>query len=115
MTEVKPISPEDIQKGNFEIKFPPAVIEAFNELIVKDYSPTTRRAVVYQDAAMELVLSKLNANDIHGQIPTYSRSDVFNNKWLDVENVYRAQGWSVYYDKPAYNESYSAYFEFTKK
>lgn len=111
MTEVKPISPEDIQKGNFEIKFPSAVIEAFNELIVKDYSPTTGKAVVYQDAAMELVLSKLNANDM----PTYSRSDVFNNKWLDVENVYRAQGWSVYYDKPAYNESYSAYFEFTKK
>ncbi len=32
--------------------------------------------------------------------------------WLNVEELYRAQGWTVTYDKPGYNESYPATFTF---
>ena len=33
---------------------------------------------------------------------------------MDIESIYRADGWGVYYDKPGYNETYTATFEFTK-
>lgn len=44
-----------------------------------------------------------------------NRGDVFAQHWLDIEDVYRAEGWIVDYDKPAYNQSYRAYFVFKKK
>lgn len=40
------------------------------------------------------------------------RNVVFANKWLDIEDIYREQGWRVDYDKPAYNENYQASFTF---
>ena len=43
------------------------------------------------------------------------RADVFSNHWLDVEDIYREQGWNVEYDKPTYNETYDAYFVFSVK
>lgn len=42
------------------------------------------------------------------------RNRLFETHALDFEDVYRAAGWSVVYDKPAYNESYSAFFKFEK-
>ena len=43
------------------------------------------------------------------------RQDIFDNHWLDVEDLYRKNGWKVDYDKPGYNESYNAYFVFSAK
>ena len=40
---------------------------------------------------------------------------IFSNHWLDVEDIYRKQGWKVVYDSPGYDESYDAYYEFRKK
>ena len=44
-----------------------------------------------------------------------TRQTVFDNGWLDVEEAHRAAGWRVEYDKPAYNESYDAFFVFSKR
>ena len=38
--------------------------------------------------------------------------EVYRKHWLDVEDSYRALGWKVLYDKPGYNETGEAYFEF---
>ncbi len=43
----------------------------------------------------------------------YSREALFKNNWLDFEDLYRARGWKVYYDKPSYDESYDAAFVFS--
>lgn len=43
------------------------------------------------------------------------RQEIFDNCWLDVEDIFEEVGWKVVYDKPGYNESYPANFEFTKK
>jgi hypothetical protein len=41
------------------------------------------------------------------------RNEIFKNHWLDVEEIYEEAGWQVAYDKPGYNETYEASFEFT--
>ena len=43
-----------------------------------------------------------------------NRNEIFNKGWLNIEEVYRSAGWKVNYDKPAYNESYDAYFTFER-
>ncbi len=46
--------------------------------------------------------------------PELTSQQIFDNHWLDIEDLYRKVGWKVKYDKPAYCESYDASFEFTK-
>ncbi len=60
------------------------------------------RAIVNQNQVIEEICER-------GKI---ARGDVFDNSFLDVEDVYRKAGWKVRYDKPGYNEDYEPYFEF---
>lgn len=43
-----------------------------------------------------------------------STDEVYRRRLLDVEELYRASGWKVEYDKPAYCEDFEAYFKFSK-
>lgn len=99
---VKPIRPDEVadQKKKY---IPEGVLESFNEAISKNYS--NGWATVLQDEVIDIITQKTG----------YSRTFIFENKWLDVEDIYRAEGWKVTYDKPGYNESYKASFEFRKK
>lgn len=36
-----------------------------------------------------------------------------NQDWVNIEDVYRKQGWNVEFDKPGYNEDYDATYTFT--
>lgn len=40
---------------------------------------------------------------------------VYGKQYLDVEDIYRKEGWKVVYDKPAYCETYEPTFTFSKK
>ncbi len=40
---------------------------------------------------------------------------VYDNKWLDVEELFSKYGWSVDYDKPGFNEEHDPIFTFTKR
>jgi hypothetical protein len=42
-----------------------------------------------------------------------TRDEIFDNHWMDVEALYRENGWGVKYDRPAYNEDYEPMFIFT--
>lgn len=96
---VSPIRPEDIKTVSF---IPPEVIEAFNELIQEKFR--SGRAVIGQEEVIRRILSKFEG---HTQ-----RQDIFKYHWLDVEPVFQAAGWQVYYDKPGFNESYEPTFSF---
>ncbi len=101
---MKPISPNEI--GALKAKtLPSEVIEAFNELIVKNWSGAC--AIIKQDEIVKLICAKL-------KIKPKDRQDVYDNHYLDVEDLYRAEGWRVEYDKPGYNETYEAFFKFRK-
>ncbi|MFZ1075294.1 MAG: hypothetical protein WAN50_02890 [Minisyncoccia bacterium] len=97
-----PIRPDQIVAAK-QATFPDAVIKAFNELITRDYNG--RSAIVYQSEVVALMVEK-----------GLSQVEITANDYLDVEDVYRASGWKVEYDAPAYGEnSYPPYFKFTKK
>lgn len=100
---VTAISPTDIvaQKAK---DFPDFVLQEWNKIIAKNF--TSGSALVFQKDVIEVLLPHTQ----HG-----NRQEIFDQHWLDVEEIYRAQGWDVVYDKPAYNESYEASFKFTPK
>lgn len=101
------ISPKDI--GKYKAKsFPYFVFEAFNECIAENY--TNGKAIVKQDDVINRILGKQDIPD--HEVPGYYRREIFDKGWLNIEEVYREQGWKVTYDKPGYNESYGAFWEF---
>ncbi len=91
----KPIKPEDVAAIRCA-NIPSWVIKAVNELIVKNWSGTS--AIIKQ-------------SEIKDQ---YLGEGRFDFSWLDFEPLFREAGWTVKYDKPAYYESYEAFFVFSK-
>lgn len=121
-----PITPEQapLMKVN---TIPQFVFEAFNDAIARDYDRGS--ATVSQPKIMIAICERMKtmpefaelfpANEPRGIDDNQSafstcRRHVFANKWLDVEEAYRAAGWLVRYDKPGFNEDYDAYWEFMK-
>ena len=104
-----PISPDDECLVPEPIIIPPEVFDAVNELIYKEINDPVSRASdrikLYQKDIVRLAKEKLSG----GEAPVN-----FDCRWLDFEPHYRELGWGVEYDKPAYNESYDAYFMFTR-
>lgn len=84
---------------------PAVAIEAFNELILENICDGA--ATFTQESVVKRILRGVP----EGQLEAL-RSAIFADHWLDVEDAYRAEGWDVTYDKPGYNESYSATFTF---
>lgn len=98
----KPISPSEVVALKTE-RIPPAIFDAFNSMIAKHWDG--RAATFEQRAVVDEILERFKGT---------TREDIFNSKWLDVEESYRAAGWRVDYDRPGYNETYEARFTFTK-
>ncbi len=100
MAKVHPIKPGEVTKEK-ERTLPDAVLETFNELIAQNWNGYS--ATVKQDEVVN-ALEKKGLN----------RQEIYSKGWLDVENIYRASGWSVDYDKPGYNETFPATFKFKR-
>lgn len=96
---IKPISPDEVKEG---VAFPSVVIESFNRILQE--KTVNGEARFTQDEVIALMVGR-----------GLERSRIFSEGLLNVEDIYRATGWEVYYDKPGYNESYPAYFIFRKK
>lgn len=80
-----------------KLSIPKEVLEAFEAEITKQWDGTQAR-----------VLQK----DVIARIKNISKEELYANHWLDVEPIFRANGWDVKYDKPAYCENYNAFFIF---
>lgn len=96
---VQPLKPSEILPAKLEL-MPDEVMQVFNDLIAVNFTRGKAR-VLQKDVVNRLVALGHSANDI------------YKNHWLDVEGIYKTAGWKVIYDKPAYNETYDAYFEFS--
>jgi len=99
---IKPLSPSEAMKRKAE-SIPDYVLEGFNNIIAQKIN-NSKWARVTQNEAIEAIL-ELAPEGV-------TRQTLFNNNWLDVEKIYRAAGWKVDYDKPAYNDGYEAFFIF---
>lgn len=98
---VKPISPGETTALKKKI-IPDGVIEAFNKTIAKHFDG--RSAKFESDEVINVIVTSMDVD----------RHRIFKEKWLDVEDIYRAEGWKVTYDQPAYCETYPATFTFKK-
>ena len=75
-----------------------------NPDIVKNWDG--HEAIIKQDVVIrEIELKLIKCN----------RQQIFDNNWLDIEPLFRKEGWSVFYDKPGYNETYTAFWNFSKR
>lgn len=102
MKPTKPISPEEIVNLKTST-IPDFVIAAFNKCIAQNWEGSY--SIFTQDEVIAEILS--------GREPL-TRQVIFKKNWLDVELIYMDAGWWVQYDKPGYNETYKATFEFRK-
>jgi hypothetical protein len=84
---------------------PEVVIDAVNNLLKQKFRHGNTVTLVQDEITKEI--SRLNKD----LTPTI----VYKNGWLNFEPVFERAGWKVIYDKPGYNESYTATFEFTPK
>lgn len=101
---MKPLSPQEVADVA-KSEIPPAVIEAVNNLLKKKYRRGQSITLKQEDIMKEV--TRLNS-DLTSTI-------VYENGWMDFEATFEGVGWKVTYDKPGYNESYPATFEFTPK
>jgi hypothetical protein len=101
--KVTPIKPSEIIE-NLEVIIPSFIFEAVNAILKEKFRGTS--VTIKQN---EIITKACQIK--HG----LKREDFFEKKWLDIEEVYEKYGWSVTYDKPAYNENYEACFEFKTK
>lgn len=102
---MNPIKPRDV--GDYKIGlYPDYVFKAFNDLIAKSFRNGS--ATVKQKDVVDHMLFLANS----GGVVPITKQDLFDWGYLDVEEAYKNNGWKVTYDKPAYNETYDAFFVF---
>lgn len=102
--KVKPLNPSKID-ATLDNQIPDEMIEVINELIIKNWSRSSKSATI---KLSEIVNSFTKKTDIPSK-------EVFDNKWLDIEDIFGNEGWIVKYDRPAYNEDYPPTFNFRAK
>ena len=103
MKKGAPISPDDITAAK-EAVIPGFVFDAFNQCIAEKFNEG--RATIYQKEVVAKIQESVEFKAL--DVP-------FKYEWLNVEDAFRAKGWKVEYDKPAYCETYPAFFVFTRK
>lgn len=101
-----PIKPKDVAARK-EAVIPEPVFDAWNEAIAKAWNG--HDATVKESVVVDLIVAHMEKAGTK-----LSRTEVYEQHLLDVEEAYRKAGWRVAYDKPAYNESYPATYKFTK-
>ena len=102
----KPITPQEA-KEFYNDNFPSFVIEAVNSLIRTNYRPTSQSFNLKVSVVKSAIVNAVsNYNDEHGS------SIMFQDYYLDFENIYKRFGWKVSFDRAGYNESYESFYTF---
>lgn len=110
MMELKPFTPADAEKAK-KHHMHPIMIDAVNELLGENYNKAGRVKIYQEDViqrALQLFKERIGGSAITEQ-------NIYDYGWLDFEDIFRNAGWNVQYDRPAYYETYKAYYMFTKK
>lgn len=96
---INPIKPSEVHQF-----IPDWVIKGANKCIKDHYKELYKESNFTQNTLVEYCLR---------YAPEGTKRDMlFDNHWLDIEPMYRREGWIVEYDKPGFNEHYEATFTF---
>ena len=96
---MKPLSPDEVKNSGF----PDSIIKIVNDAIKKNFK--RGKAILYQDSLAATVSCFLGISVIN----------IFDNGYMDFEQLYRDQGWNVKYESPDRDETWKAHFVFKKK
>lgn len=102
---MKVYTPEDVLKKRVET-FPDYVIDAFNDLLTENYQED--ETIIKQEDAIRKILEYSTDDEL-------TRETIFKKHYLDIESLYRNNGWEVDYEKPAFDERFEPYFIFMPK
>jgi hypothetical protein len=97
---VQPITKQQVCQSK-QTSMPPEVIEAFNELIIKNIN-SDGIAIVKCNEVEDLIIAKL-----------FIESKDFDYKWLDIEPIFENFGWKVRYNSPSFANSHESNFKFS--
>jgi hypothetical protein len=100
---MKPITPQECLK---ERQIDPTIAEVVNGLLKKNFN---RGSIIIEEK--EIVSAFLTAKKLQGD-DTWTSGRIYDELLLNFEDFYREAGWKVIYDKPGYNETYNASYEF---
>ena len=101
----KVYSPEDVLKKRVET-IPDYVIDAFNDLLTENYHED--ETIIEQEDVIRKIWEYSTDDEL-------TRKTIFKKHYLDIENLYRNNGWEVEYEKPAFDERFDPYFIFKPK
>ena len=105
---MKPITPKEAAKSK-ETLIPQEVVAAVNSVLASRFTDSRAGIKITLKEIVDLAREKFEQN---GKEPPSAQS-FYDNKWLDIEPIYKKAGWTVVFDKPAFNENYAANFIFT--
>jgi hypothetical protein len=117
---VAPITPQEAI-ASIDSTIPDSVIASVNDLIKEKMHPGTTSFTLTNSEVITRILDNFKEEGRHYSPETRpywcsaTREDIFKRGWMDFEPIFRKAGWVVHYDKPAYYESYEAYYEFKLK
>lgn len=107
---IKPISPTEV--GAAKAVLHPIAIAVFNDLITRYWNG--ERAVIKQEDVVQELVKRTAPRPSSEDENIRARRTIFEQGYLNIEEVYRAAGWTVKYDRPGWDENYPAIFTFTK-
>lgn len=96
---VKPISPDEALKGK---QIPEVVFEVVNSLLSEKFNGAS--VTIKENEIIKILVDQ-----------GLNKQEIYDRHWLDIKESYRQVGWKVEYDKPGYNETYDAYFRFSRR
>ena len=100
-----PASPSEILKAQAKCEHIPSfVLKAVDRLL------TIHLKNNYASFDQDEIIKEIQKSN-----PEIKRREIFANKWLDFEPLYRDFGWEVEYEKGAYYDTFTPYFEFKVK
>lgn len=111
---IRPFTPHEAVEAGRRLaitQIPDYVVAAVNNLLTKAFAiPNQPKSVnIYQDKLISEILRLAPSHGVHG----LTQTQIFDQHLLDIEVLFREQGWNVIYDRPGYGESYEAFFKFT--
>lgn len=97
--DVKPIKPTEVSQN-----IPNWIIKGANECIKDNYVESNKESRFTQETLLNCCMMFAPEG--------ITTETIFKKHWLDIEHIYRQEGWKVTYDKPAYDEHYKPFFVF---
>ena len=93
--KVKPIKPGEIVAEKMKF-IPDEVFSAFNTLIARNWNGSS--STFKKDEVVDLIVNSTKFDSNYEDIEAFKkayRQKIYDEHMLDVEDIYRAQGWKV--------------------